>query len=251
MKAIAKRARAELPVLSPEAHRFADEGYVNLLGAFANVDAFNRVIEAIVRENASKPVFMRYEKFFTLDEIGFTYEKFASTSYMLRLPEIHALSAELLALIDACRFEDRLAALLPGAPRMELLQSLYFPFSSNQASHSDKYLVSPRPYKRETLCGLWLALDGSSRLNGALFGWSGSHKVAAKPELAGYENSGDYSRDLSVAMVNAGLKPRFIYADPGDVVVWASDFVHGGASPLVANIPRRSLVLHYGAPEAA
>ncbi|HEX4332705.1 MAG TPA: hypothetical protein VH040_11240, partial [Usitatibacter sp.] len=67
----------------------------------------------------------------------------------------------------------------------------------------------------------------------------------------GYENSGDYSRDLSVAMVNAGLKPRFIYADPGDVVVWASDFVHGGASPLVANIPRRSLVLHYGAPEAA
>lgn len=242
------RAPKAPPPLSAEARQYADEGYVNLRGALANVDEFNRVIEGIVRENASKPVFMRYKKFFSLDEIGFTYDKFASTSYMLRLPEIHALSARLLDLVNACGFEDRLAALMPGEPRVELLQSLYFPFSSNQASHYDKYLVSPRPYRRETLCGLWLALDGSSRMNGALFGWSGSHKVAVKPRPADYEKYGDYSRDLSVTMVNAGLRPHFIDAQPGDVVVWASDFVHGGASPVVPNIARRSLVLHYGAP---
>ena len=248
MSSVVKSAARKPRAVSPEARQFAEEGYVNLRGAFKNVEAFNKVIERIARENASKPVFMRYEKFFSLDDIGFTYEKFASTSYMLRLPEIHTLSAELRDLIDACGFEDRLAALMPGAPRTELLQSLYFPFSSNQASHSDKYLVSPRPYQRETLCGLWLALDASTPANGALFGWSGSHKVKDKPQLADYRKYGDYARDLAVTMANAGLRPHFIYAEPGDVVVWASDFVHGGASPQAPNIPRRSLVLHYGAP---
>jgi len=230
--------------------RFAEDGYVSLRGCFHNVAEFNEAIEKVVRAHVSKPVFMRYAKFFSLDEIGFDYEKFTTTSYMLRLPEIHTLSAELLALVNACGFEDRLAQILPGSPRVELLQSLYFPFSSNQASHSDKYLVSPRPYRRETLCGLWLALDSSSMVNGALFGWTGSHKVSPKPQLADYgERYGEYARDLSIAMINAGLKPEFIFANPGDVVVWGSDFVHGGASPQVPNVPRRSLVLHYGAPE--
>src|ERR1700748_546702 len=108
------RARKPPATLSPEARQYADEGYVNLRGAFPNVDDFNRVIGGIVRDNASKPVFMRYEKFFSLDDIGFSCEKFASTSYMLRLPEIHTLSKELLDLVNACGFEGQLRAVLSG-----------------------------------------------------------------------------------------------------------------------------------------
>jgi hypothetical protein len=218
LKAALTRSRPR-SASSLAARRFADEGYVNLRGHFANVAEFNDVIGATVRENSAREV-----------------------------PEIHTLSAKLRSLIDACGFEERLAAMIPGRPRMQLLQSMYFPFSSNQASHSDKYLVSlpGRPHKRTTLCGLRLALDGSTRLNGAPFGWSGSHKVKEKPHPADYERSGDYSRDLSVVMVNNGLRPQFIHADPGDVIVWANDFVYGGASPVVPNAPLRSLVLHYG-----
>lgn len=232
---------------------FAEEGYVVLKGLLPNRDEFNATIEAVVRENTDKPVFMRFEKHLSLADIGYAYETFATTSSMLRIPEIHALSARLRGLVDALALEQYLAAFLPGESRVDLLQSLYFPFSSNQASHSDKFLVSPpaAPYRRETLIGVWFALDGTNRRNGPLFGWSGSHKVQDKPLLADYQQYGDYSRDLTVLMANHGLRPHFIYVEPGDVVLWASDFVHGGSSPLAANVTRRSLVLHYGARVAA
>ncbi len=220
-----------------------------LRGYFANRDAFNAVIEGVVRANLRNPIFMRYEKALALEDIGYGYEDFARKSSSLRIPGIHALSPELRGLVDACGFEDALAQLLPDGARVDLLQSLYFPFSSNQASHSDNFLVSPpaAPCRRETLCGVWMALDGSSRENGALFGWSGSQKVPDKPLLSSYRRYGDYSRDLAVMMINHGLRPHFVYAQPGDVVVRSNDFVHGAAHPLVPQMTRRALVLHYGA----
>jgi hypothetical protein len=229
--------------------KFADEGYIVLRQFFANVGEFNAVIESIVRANVDKPILMRYEKSLSLKDLGYTYEDFAKTSSSLRIPEIHTISGELRRLVDECHFEEYLAAYLPATKRVDLLQSLYFPFSSNQASHSDKFLVSPPsvPYRRETLFGVWFALDGTTRVNGPLFGWTGSHKVAGKPFFEDYAKYGDYSRDLAVTMVNHGLRPHFVYVDPGDVVLWASDFVHGGARPLASNVTRRALVLHYGA----
>jgi Phytanoyl-CoA dioxygenase (PhyH) len=244
--------RTPLPTrrLDPSlAAQFEEEGYVVLRGYFANRDAFNAVIEGVVRANLRNPIFMRYEQALALEDIGYGYEDFARKSSSLRIPGIHALSAELRRLVDACGFEDALAQLLPDGARVDLLQSLYFPFSSSQASHSDKFLVSPpaAPYRRETLCGVWMALDGSSRENGALFGWSGSQKVPGKPLPSTYRQHGDYSRDLAVMMINHGLLPHFVNVEAGDAIVWASDFVHGDAHPLVPDRMRRALVLHYGA----
>jgi hypothetical protein len=242
------RQRARRPSAA-QVTRFTEDGYVVLKGLVPNREEFNSAIEAVARENASKPVFMRYEKHLSLDELGFTYETFAATSYSLRIPEIHALSPRLRELIAGLALDEYLAAFLPGESRLAMLQSLYFPFSSNQASHSDKFLVSPpeAPYRRETLIGVWLALDGTDRTNGPLFGWSRSQRVPGKPLLANYKQYGHYARDLGICMINAGLQPHFIYADPGDVVLWASDFVHGGSRALDPLRTRRSLVLHYGA----
>jgi Phytanoyl-CoA dioxygenase (PhyH) len=229
--------------------KFADEGYIVLRHFLRNVGEINDVIESIARANAAQPIFMRYAKQLSLAEFGYTYEDFATKSASLRIPEIHRISSELRRLVDDYGFEAYLAAYLADTERVDLLQSLYFPFSSNQASHSDKFLVSPPsvPYRRETLFGVWFALDGTTQVNGALFGWTGSHKVPDKPLLSDYTGYGDYSRDLAVMMVNHGIQPHFIYAEPGDVVLWASDFVHGGARPLSAEVTRRALVLHYGA----
>ena len=232
-----------------DAERFQRDGVVVLKGYFDNVEAFRDTIAETSRRHAGEKVFQRYDRFVSLEEIGFTPEAFASRSYGLRIPEIHALSPELQAMIGACGFERALAALAGGnAGRVDMLQSLYFPFSSNQASHSDKYLVSPpsRGYRRETLLGVWMALDATSLENGALYGWKGSHRVEGKPYFGDYRQYGDYSRDLTATLVNRGLSPAFYNVEAGDVVVWASDFVHGGASPLSPSRTRRALVLHYG-----
>lgn len=233
-----------------DVEKFDRDGFVVLEGLFPNTARFNEAIEAAYRRHAGDKVFMRCDRFLSLDEIGFTADDFARRSYGLRIPEVHALSEELCRLVADCGFEDGLAALLGGkAGRVNMLQSLYFPFSSQQSSHSDKYLVSPpgAPYRRETLLGVWLALDATSLDNGALYGWAGSHRIADKPYFGDYAQYGDYARDLTATLVNHGLRPEFFFVSPGDVVVWASDFVHGGALPLSPGLPRRALVLHYGA----
>jgi phytanoyl-CoA dioxygenase PhyH len=228
--------------------RFASDGYLVLKNYLRDFDRFNKLIESIVRARADEPILMRYEKPLSLKDLGYTFDDFMRKSSSLRIPEIHSISAELRELIAECAFETYLAPFM-GAKRADFLQSLYFPFSSQQASHSDKFLVSPpaNPYNRETLIGVWLALDPTTRLNGPLFGWTGSQKVAPKPFFGDYKRYGDYSRDLAVTMANAGLTPHFIYVEAGDVVLWASDFVHGGAKPLKSDVTRRALVLHYGA----
>jgi hypothetical protein len=227
---------------------FAKQGYTKLPGYFSTRDGFNAAIERIVRERAEERIFMRYSEWRSLAELDLTYEDFFGKSHMLRVPEIHSMSPDLMALIDSCGFEEALSDLLPGKPRMSFLQSLYFPFSSKQGAHSDKFLVSPpgKPYVRETLCGVWLALDSSGPDNGALFGFSGSHLVPDKPLLQQAESYGAYCDSLTTLLRSNGLDQHLIEAVPGDVIVWASDFVHGGSNPLKPDIPRRSLVLHYG-----
>jgi len=231
---------------------FARQGYTKFPGYFATRDGFNAAIERVVRERAEERIFMRYSEWKSLSELDLTCEDFFGKSHMLRIPEIHAMSPELVALIESCGFEETLSDLLPGKPKMSFLQSLYFPFSSKQGAHSDKFLVSPpgKPYERETLVGVWLALDASGPDNGALFGWSGSHLVPDKPMLQAAASYGDYCESLTALLRSQGLEQHLIEASPGDVIVWSSDFVHGGSNPLEPDIPRRSLVLHYGSSTA-
>ena len=227
---------------------FARQGCTKLPGYFSTRDGFNAAIERVVRERAGERIFMRYSEWKWLSDLDLTCEDFFGKSHTLRIPEIHAMSPELVALIESCGFEETLSDLLPGKPRMSFLQSLYFPFSSKQGAHSDKFLVSPpgKPYERETLVGVWIALDESNADNGALFGWEGSHLVPGKPTLQAAASYGDYCEGLTGLLSSRGLSQHLIEAQPGDVIVWGSDFVHGGSMPLKPDIPRRSLVLHYG-----
>jgi ectoine hydroxylase-related dioxygenase (phytanoyl-CoA dioxygenase family) len=134
------------------------------------------------------------------------------------------------------------------------LQTLTYKYSSEQGAHSDKLLVSPPQaydYDRESLVASWFALEPSSRRNGALIIYPGSHRVP-KPDLSWeLENDyGAYARALDVLCRGHGCEPEVFEANAGDLLFWHGDLVHAGG-PITSPEPepptRKSLVCHYAA----
>ncbi len=140
-----------------------------------------------------------------------------------------------------------LRPVLAGPPAC--IQTLAYSHSSQQAAHSDKFLVSPRAvgdYDRGTLTAAWIALEASTEENGALVLWPGSH-LLEKPRLV-EDLGGDYgayAEALEIVCTEAGIKPVRFFAEKGDVLFWHGDLVHGGGKILNPEKTRKSLVCHY------
>lgn len=137
-----------------------------------------------------------------------------------------------------------------GAPPT-CLQTLTYKYSSEQGAHSDKTLVSPPcapNYDRETLTAAWFALQPSNRANGALVVYPGSHRVPKRGFTEGFSDYGVYTAYLEELCITHGCLPTVFTANAGDLLFWASDFVHAGGA-IEAEGPelptRRSLVCHY------
>ncbi|MEO1040893.1 MAG: phytanoyl-CoA dioxygenase family protein [Pseudomonadota bacterium] len=136
---------------------------------------------------------------------------------------------------------------LGGAPTC--IQTLTYSHSSQQAAHSDKFLVSPRaagPYDRNTLIASWVALEASDDGNGALIVWPGSHRLPKrrlKDDFAG--KYGAYVAHLKELCADAGIEPIRFYAEQGDVLFWHGDLVHAGGKIEEPSRTRKSLVCHY------
>ncbi|MEM1381494.1 MAG: phytanoyl-CoA dioxygenase family protein [Pseudomonadota bacterium] len=155
-----------------------------------------------------------------------------------------ALTAELMLHKTVAAF---LKEAIGGVPTC--IQTLTYSHSSQQAAHSDKYLVSPRaagPYDRETLIASWVALEAADDGNGALIVWPGSHRLEKKRLKDDF--AGDYSayvRHLEDLCAEAGIAPIRFHAEAGDVLFWHGDLVHGGGPIEDRSRTRKSLVSHY------
>lgn len=129
------------------------------------------------------------------------------------------------------------------------IQTLTYSHSSQQAAHSDKYLVSPRAagaYERDTLAAAWIALEEATDENGALLVWPASHRLQ-KPRLK-EDLDGDYpayTKALQQLCDDAGIEPIRFFAEKGDVLFWHGDLIHGGGKILNKERTRKSLVCHY------
>lgn len=159
--------------------------------------------------------------------------------------EAHVSSARELMLHDG--IASFLKAALGGAPTC--IQTLTYSHSSQQAAHSDKFLVSPRAagaYDRESLVASWVALEASDDGNGALIVWPGSHllrKRRLKDDFGG--QYGAYVAHLKKLCAEAGIEPIRFHAEPGDVLFWHGDLVHAGGRIEERGRTRKSLVCHY------
>ena len=223
---------------------FRSEGFVVFREAFALdlADEFWSALEAGIAKGLPL-TFSHHGNLYTNPEVP---ERVRGLPRIIDVEDHIPLSRELMLCPTVRRF---LTEVYDAAPAC--MQTLTYKYSSEQGAHSDSTLVSPPcafNYDRETLAAAWFALEKSDQTNGALVIYPGSHRVPKRGFTDGFSSYGAYTKYLEELCASHGCPRTVFIANPGDLLFWASDFVHaGGAIEGEGDeLPtRRSLVCHY------
>jgi phytanoyl-CoA hydroxylase len=168
-----------------------------------------------------------------------------------RIHELHVASDAALRLV-LDRTLHRYASLILGETAVAT-QSLYFEFGSQQALHRDSTVVPTPEFGR--LVAAWIALEDITPESGPLAYVPGSQKFPffeLSPGQYVYDPSRHTASDVAAAVKfyddqlrASGLPVRQFLARRGEVLVWHSALMHGGAPPETPERTRKSLVVHY------
>ncbi len=140
--------------------------------------------------------------------------------------------------------DQRLFTVMADLLGEEVLNSssmFYFkpPRARGQAFHQDNFYIRVRP---GTCLGAWIACDPCDAGNGALQVVPGSHRLPIYcPEVADPANY--FAREL--VQPPAGMAPVMPILQPGDVIFFHGNLIHGSEPNTSTDRFRRSLVLHY------
>jgi ectoine hydroxylase-related dioxygenase (phytanoyl-CoA dioxygenase family) len=118
---------------------------------------------------------------------------------------------------------------------------LYFkpPSARGQALHQDNFYLKVEP---GTCIAAWVALDRADRENGGLEVVPGTHRMDIFcPEEA--DTSVSFTRDY--VPVPDGLEAEPVDLEPGDVLFFNGQLVHGSQPNRTADRFRRSFICHY------
>ena len=232
-------------------HKFAADGYfitkVDLSAAEA--EAIDRDVDRLWREKP-RNVAVAYDspplRFSDADER-------AQRKPRYRIHELHVASPTALRLV-LDPLLHRYASLILGE-RAVATQSLYFEFGSQQALHRDSTVVPTPEFGR--LVAAWIALEDITPESGPLAYVPGSQKFPfceLSPGEYVYDPSRHTTHDVERAVVfydeqlrGSGLPAHHFLAKRGDVLLWHSALMHGGAPPAAPERTRKSLVIHYSA----
>lgn len=136
--------------------------------------------------------------------------------------------------------------------RMRVFQSINFLTGSEQAAHSDSIHMTTHPLGYMTAA--WIALERMTPDNGPLIYYPGSQKL---PYLlnGSYDHGGDrftigedayarYEEAVQQAVDKGKFERLELLAEPGDVLIWHANLLHGGKKMNIPNASRKSMVVH-------
>jgi ectoine hydroxylase-related dioxygenase (phytanoyl-CoA dioxygenase family) len=210
--------------------QWARDGFVLLSGfvSEAEVETINTTIEDAISN----------------EQLHFNYTQRKIFNAHRQIPAIAAIAQhpELLKLLEE----------LMGKPAIHF-QTINFNVGSEQKAHSDSIHMTTLPLGY--LAGVWVALEEINADNGPLTYYPGSHLLPYV--LNGdYDNSSSaffldgnanekYERYVEKVVADSGLKPLELQTQPGDVLIWHANLLHGGAPIKNAKLTRKSMVFHY------
>lgn len=155
-----------------------------------------------------------------------------------RLINMHNWDAQTKAWMEDVRITSIVAELIGQTPR--LIQTMvYFkpPGSRGQSFHQDNLYLRTTP-----LMGAWVALDKADAENGAMEMVRGSHLLGLLPcQVA----DTDLSFTDSETVIPPGMEKDLIALEPGDVVFFGGNTIHGSGQNRTADRLRRAFICHY------
>lgn len=209
--------------------RWPEDGYIVLRGLFspAEVAEINAEIDRLIRDKVV--------------DFNFTGRKIMFAFHHSALLRERVYDRRILDVMD----------FLLGK-RIRVFQSINFLTGSEQAAHSDSIHMTTHPLGYMTAA--WIALEPITADNGPLIYHVGSHKL---PYLlnGNYDHGGNrfvigedayarYEQEVQKAIDNNRFEAREFHAQPGDVLFWHANLLHGGKKMTVPGASRKSMVIH-------
>lgn len=124
---------------------------------------------------------------------------------------------------------------------------------SEQKTHSDSIHMSTLP--KGHMIAAWAALEATDSQNGPLFYYPGSHRLpyltcldydsGNSKYLIGENSYSNYEEHVEKMVTTYGLSKKYFHAEPGDVLLWHANLLHGGDKILKPGRTRKSMVAHY------
>lgn len=250
-QAIAARARTGELTGEEEANllKFADEGYLTIPIEVSEADAaaIDRDVDALW---SSRPT----DVAFAYDSPPRRFSAAVAAEHRrprYRIHELHSASETARRLyLDATI--HRYAALILGDTPVAT-QSLYFEYGSQQALHRDSVVV-PTP-RFGHLAAAWIALEDIVPESGPLMFVPGSHRFPFYefgPGQHVYNPAAHSPADVASAIAfytaeleRSKLPVRHFLGKRGEVLLWHSALMHGGAPATDPERTRQSLVVHF------
>ena len=209
--------------------RWPTDGYIVLRGLFSQeeVTAMNNEVDRLIRDKV-------VDFNFTGRKIMFAY----------RHSELLRRCTHDRRILDAMDF-------LLGR-RVRVFQSINFLTGSEQHAHSDS--IHMTTYPLGYMIAAWIALEPITADNGCLIYHPGSHRL---PYLLNdsYDHGGNrfvigddayarYEEAIDAEIRKGGFPAQEFHAQPGDVLLWHANLLHGGKKMSKPDASRKSMVIH-------
>lgn len=209
--------------------RWPDDGFVVQRGLFApeEIAAMNSEIDRLIRDKVV--------------DFNFTGRKIMFAFHHSELLRKYVHDRRILDVMD----------FLLGK-RMKVFQSINFLTGSEQHAHSDSIHMTTHPLGYMTAA--WIALEPITADNGPLIYHVGSHKL---PYLlnGSYDHGGNrfvigedayarYEEAVDRELASGAFEAREFHAQPGDVLFWHANLIHGGKKMSTPDASRKSMVIH-------
>lgn len=209
--------------------RWPEKGYVILRGLFTpeEVAAINAEVDRLIQEKVV--------------DFNFTGRKIMFAFHHSDLLRKYVHDRRILDVMD-----------LLLDKKMRVFQSINFLTGSEQAAHSDSIHMTTYPLGYMTAA--WIALEEMTPDNGPLIYHPGSHKL---PYLlnGSYDHGGNrfvigedayahYEEAVERSIRDGQFERHEFIAQPGDVLIWHANLLHGGKKMNIPGASRKSMVIH-------
>jgi ectoine hydroxylase-related dioxygenase (phytanoyl-CoA dioxygenase family) len=168
-----------------------------------------------------------------------------------RFMNAHRKSPAAAGLVEDPRLLELLELIL--GRRARLFQTISFLRGSQQSAHSDAFHMMTEP--PGFLVGVWIALERIDESSGPVFYLPGSHRMpyvmtedldlGSTSPLMTADKGRAYVHRMREQESAAPRAKQAFTADPGDVLFWHHNLLHGGSAIEREGATRRSLVAHF------
>jgi len=242
---------ASSPDNAEQKNFFDENGYLILRGFFSEqrVMQARQRLDALWRDRAEQQNLVIDTYFGQPNPGRMAFRKAPADcrQFVYKLMDVHLEDEVFRDLCTDGRLMQILRVLLGAHPLV--CNSLLFERGSQQGAHFDTFFMPSKT--PNMMAATWIALDRVTDTNGPLFYYPGSHLIPpylfshGRIEAIFSELETGAAAHIADIIERHHLKREVFKPEPGDVLIWHAQLLHGGSPIANPMETRRSLVSHY------